>query len=361
MPSSAGKTTAPETASPRWVRKRAEGLPTSSSPASAMAKTPISSVPPKRFLVARRIRYWWLRSPSKARTVSTICSSTRGPAIAPSLVTWPTRTTAVARFLGVADELAGRGADLADRSRSALDQVRIHGLDRIDDEQGRRRPFPQGGQDVADRRRGGELDRRSAEAEPAGAEPHLVGRLLAGNIGDREPGLGHPGRRLEQKGRLADAGIAADQGRRAGDEAAADRPVELGDSGRHALGQSDVAVEPDQLDRPAAAAQIVARREGRHHRPGILDQRVPLGAVGALAHPPVLDRAAGLADVALLGFGHGGRLARTQLRNGRGTLLSSPSMLGEGDQAKPGGGEMREPPNFPSTTPLRVAVSLPET
>ena len=28
------------------------------------------------------MRYWWLRSPSKLSTVSTICSSTRGPAIA---------------------------------------------------------------------------------------------------------------------------------------------------------------------------------------------------------------------------------------------------------------------------------------
>ena len=34
------------------------------------------------------------RSPSKKSTQSTRCSSTRGPATAPSLVTWPTRITA---------------------------------------------------------------------------------------------------------------------------------------------------------------------------------------------------------------------------------------------------------------------------
>jgi hypothetical protein len=39
---------------------------------------------------------------------------------------------------------------------------------------------------------------------------------------------------------------------------------------------------------------------------------------------------------------------------------SSPSLLGEGDQAKPGGGANRLGA-FPSTTPLRVAVPLPET
>ena len=34
-------------------------------------------------------------SPSKYSTVSTMCSSTRGPASAPSLVTWPTSTMQV--------------------------------------------------------------------------------------------------------------------------------------------------------------------------------------------------------------------------------------------------------------------------
>ena len=40
------------------------------------------------------MRNWWLRSPSKLITTSTMCSSTRGPAIFPSLVTWPTSTSA---------------------------------------------------------------------------------------------------------------------------------------------------------------------------------------------------------------------------------------------------------------------------
>jgi hypothetical protein len=71
------------------------GLATPFSPFSVIAKTPISLTAPKRFLTARTRRKLECVSPSKYRTVSTMCSITRGPASAPSLVTWPTRTTVV--------------------------------------------------------------------------------------------------------------------------------------------------------------------------------------------------------------------------------------------------------------------------
>ena len=54
---------------------------------------------PNRCLVARSRRRAWWRSPSNDSTVSTTCSSTRGPASAPSLVTWPTSTVARSRLL----------------------------------------------------------------------------------------------------------------------------------------------------------------------------------------------------------------------------------------------------------------------
>ena len=50
---------------------------------------------PNRFLNARTSLKDEPVSPSKYSTVSTMCSSTRGPAIAPSLVTWPTRIITV--------------------------------------------------------------------------------------------------------------------------------------------------------------------------------------------------------------------------------------------------------------------------
>src|SRR6056297_3589926 len=74
-------------------RKIAEGLDTPLSPPSVIANAPSSLAAPKRFFTDR-IRRKRLPEPhSKYSTPSTMCSSTRGPARAPSLVTWPTSTT----------------------------------------------------------------------------------------------------------------------------------------------------------------------------------------------------------------------------------------------------------------------------
>ena len=49
-------------------------------------------------MVARTMRNPEWRSPSKLSTTSTRCSIVRGPAMEPSLVTWPTISTAMLRF-----------------------------------------------------------------------------------------------------------------------------------------------------------------------------------------------------------------------------------------------------------------------
>ena len=73
---------------PWWFStKRPVGSVTAVMPSVARSKHPTSSTGPKRFLIARTIRKRELRSPSKCSTTSTRCSSTRGPAIEPSLVT----------------------------------------------------------------------------------------------------------------------------------------------------------------------------------------------------------------------------------------------------------------------------------
>ena len=72
-------------------RKARPALPISSMPPSARRKRPSSEAGPKRFLRPRRRRFSPWRSPSRKRTTSTMCSSVRGPAMAPSLVTCPTR------------------------------------------------------------------------------------------------------------------------------------------------------------------------------------------------------------------------------------------------------------------------------
>ena len=83
----------PAPSASRPARNSADGFVTSRRPAPVISNTPISSVGPKRFFTARRMRKWWPPSPSKESTASTMCSTTRGPAICPSLVTWPTRIT----------------------------------------------------------------------------------------------------------------------------------------------------------------------------------------------------------------------------------------------------------------------------
>ena len=95
MPSCVTSTQEPGTGSPWRDRKIAEGLETPFKPFSVIANTPISLTAPKRFLNARTSLNDEPVSPSKYSTVSTMCSSTRGPAMAPSLVTWPTRMIAV--------------------------------------------------------------------------------------------------------------------------------------------------------------------------------------------------------------------------------------------------------------------------
>ena len=101
VPSSVTSTQVPATGSPCVDRKIALGLATPFRPFSVIANTPISLTAPKRFLIARTRRKLECVSPSKYSTVSTMCSSTRGPASAPSLVTCPTSTMAVPLLLAV--------------------------------------------------------------------------------------------------------------------------------------------------------------------------------------------------------------------------------------------------------------------
>ena len=70
-------------------------------PTPLMSKQPTSSVGPNRFFTARNMRNAVCESPSNWHTTSTRCSSVRGPAIEPSLVTWPTSSTGTSSDLAV--------------------------------------------------------------------------------------------------------------------------------------------------------------------------------------------------------------------------------------------------------------------
>ena len=80
-PSIPAKTTDPGVCTSRSAKNNSDGFVTCANPAPVISNTPISSDGPNRFFTARKIRNWCPRSPSKYNTVSTICSTTRGPAI----------------------------------------------------------------------------------------------------------------------------------------------------------------------------------------------------------------------------------------------------------------------------------------
>ena len=94
-----GSTTPPGTPACRSPSNSWLGSAIPARPVSAISNSPSSPVGPNRCFVARSSRSAWWRSPSNDSTVSTTCSSTRGPARVPSLVTWPTRTVATADVL----------------------------------------------------------------------------------------------------------------------------------------------------------------------------------------------------------------------------------------------------------------------
>ena len=73
-----------------------------------------------------------------------------------------------------------------------------------------------------------ERQRRLAQAQPLGAQPHLRRRLLAGEVDGAAAGLGEGRRQLQQQRRFADAGLPADQQCRARHDAAAGNAIELG-------------------------------------------------------------------------------------------------------------------------------------
>ena len=98
-PSRVTVTHVPGTAWSRVDRNSPLGSARPVMPSSDRSKQPTSSVGPKRFFTARTSRSRECRSPSNWMTTSTRCSSTRGPAIEPSLVTWPTSSVAMPRAL----------------------------------------------------------------------------------------------------------------------------------------------------------------------------------------------------------------------------------------------------------------------
>ena len=203
-----------------------------------------------------------------------------GPAIDPSLVTWPTSTTAIAFALGELHEpqRSTRGPGRRCRPRRPARRSSRSGSSRRRASPGRAdratstiRPTSRSARTSM-----AEPGRCVEQAEPFGAEADLGGRLLAGGVEDRPTDAGGG---LEQERGLADAGLAAEEDQRTRDDPAAEDPVELADRRREARdgGLTDVT----QRDRIRAGETGADRRRdatlgswhGRRSRRGCSTRR----------------------------------------------------------------------------------------
>ena len=117
-----------------------------------------------------------------------------------------------AALLGESRQLRRAFAHLRDAAGRRRERFRVDGLDRVDDDDLRRRRVDRG-DDRLELHFGQQLDRRVDESETLRAQRDLLGGFLAGDV--QRPVRGAQRRtRLQQQRRLADAGIAAEQDRR---------------------------------------------------------------------------------------------------------------------------------------------------
>src|SRR5688572_387264 len=187
--------------------------------------------------------------------------------------------------LGGEEELCRRFPDLPDAARRRLELGRPHRLHRVHDDERRleARDFLQ---DPLDACFGQQIEGRLPHAETVAAALHLMFGFLARRVEHGADVAREVGGRLEQQRGLADAGLAAEQDQRTGNDAAAEHAIELLDAAREPLGlrRLDFAVELCRA-RGAELRVAVSRSLGSRFRGTLLDQRIPRAAVGASAHP----------------------------------------------------------------------------
>ena len=252
-----GTTALPGTPAMRSPSMSGPGSGTARRPSSRISKMPTSPVGPKRCLTEVRTRSVWWRSPSKESTVSTRCSTARGPARSPSLVTCPTRSS-------------GTPLDFAMRVRRSTQARTWARLPAGWASSGSETDWSESTTSSAGWWRStaasissdvGPLQREQVTGHQADARrppAHLGERLLGGGEHDVDAGGGHRREHLEEQGRLADPGRAEQQGDRARDHAAAQDAVELADTGRQRLRRRPSRRRPGRRRRPRPRPHPVA-------------------------------------------------------------------------------------------------------
>ena len=237
-----------------------------------------------------------------------MCSSSAGAGDLAVLGDVADQEQRAAAPLGEADQLVRAGAQLGDRAGRRIDALDVHGLDRVDDHQARRVGVVEGRDDVADRGRRGEPHRRRGKAQAGGAQPDLIDRLLAADIGDRRAGRARAPRRPAAPAstcRCRDRRRSGSPSPRPGRRRAPGRAPRCRSPG--AAGARARAAQPDQLERPPGRAQALGDRLWRR----LLDQRVPFAAGIAAPRPFGVAGATAVADITGLGSGHADPMPRT--------------------------------------------------
>ncbi len=189
----------------------------------------------------------------------------------------------------------GALADLADAPRRRLQRRRVDRLDRVHDEGGR--GHPDGLLlDPLQRGLGHDVELRGGHAQPLAPQLDLAVRLLARNVQHRSPRRRQRGGDLQQQGGLAHPGLPADEHQRAGHDAAAQHPVELGQARR--LADAVLALDLIEPARAAVASpdrrRLAAAAGGGRRR--LLHQTLPRPAPRAAAQPLGAAMSAALTD-----------------------------------------------------------------
>ena len=206
--------------------------------------------------------------------------------------------------LGEVDQELRAGPQLGDGAGSGLQQGRPHGLDRIDHDHVGAGPGLERGQNIAQIGFDAEREGGVRKSETLRAQADLRDRLLAGKVDHLLAAPAERRERLQQKGRLSDAGVAADNDRGSRHQAAAGDPVEFLDPGDDPRRHRVFAFKTDQFDQPALGHRGPRRPADARGGAGFLGDRVPRTAAVATAGPLGTFRAAALADEFLSGTSH---------------------------------------------------------
>ena len=242
-----------------------------------MSNIPETCVAPKRFLVPRSTLNPRSGSPSRYSTTSTMCSSILGPASPPSLVTWPTSTTATPVVLANRTSRAALFPDLSNATGRGPDLGHAHGLDGVDYQQGGALSFGKG-DDCIDVIIGDQADGIMHDPQPAGTHRDLLGRLLGAGHHHRIAPGGQGPRQLEEKGRLADARLTAQEQHRSCDHPTAQNAVDLPPAGHDAIVRLlSGRPEANGLGRPDLQAGFAGYLRQRLARPALRAETHPLG------------------------------------------------------------------------------------